>query len=237
MKIIILSKNFLKILLVCCIVMLLLFVYYSKNNIHTFFMQDAKGPIRNGDPQSNKMAITCNIDWGNEVIPKLLEVLEEKNVKITFFVTGRWASNNPELLKLIHAKGHEIENHGYGHKMHSKISEKQNHDEIYKTEEIIKDILGMKPKYFAPPAGDFNNTTLEVAHRLGYKTILWSIDTIDWRQGSTAPIIIDRVMKKPHPGAILLMHPKPATVEALPYIIDKIREEGIDIGSVTDLLE
>ncbi|WZL74894.1 polysaccharide deacetylase family protein [Clostridiaceae bacterium 35-E11] len=237
MKVVIISKNKLIISIGALILMLLVFSYCGKDNINTFLIESPNEPIRNGDPKSNKMAITCNVDWGNEVLSKLLDILEEKNVKITFFITGRWASNNPDLLKLIYAKEHEIGNHAYSHKMHSKINAQQNYDEIYKTEEIIKNILGIDLKYFAPPAGDFSNTTLEVANRLGYKTILWSIDTIDWREDSTAPVIINRVMKKPHQGAILLMHPKPATIEALPYIIDKIRKEGIEIGTVSDLLE
>jgi peptidoglycan/xylan/chitin deacetylase (PgdA/CDA1 family) len=163
--------------------------------------------------------------------------LEKKNIKVTFFISGRWASNNPELLKLIYQKGHEIGNHGYSHKMHSKITEHENYAEIKKTEDAIQEILGIKPKFFAPPAGDCNNITINVARKLGYKTILWNIDTIDWKEGSTAQIIINRVMKKPHGGAILLMHPKEATVEALPDLIDKIEKEGIKIGTVSDLLQ
>ena len=79
--------------------------------------------------------------------------------------------------------------------------------------------------------------TIQVASELGYKVILWSVDTIDWKKGSTKEVIINRVMKKSHKGAILLMHPKPATVEALPEIIEKIQKEGIKICTVSELIE
>ena len=66
--------------------------------------------------------------------------------------------------------------------------------------------------------------------------ILWSADTIDWKEGSTASVIYDRIMKKETDGAIVLMHPKPETVKALPYLIDSIREQGTEPVSLSELL-
>lgn len=236
MKIIIVKKKYV-IVTSLVIVFLLGFLLLNQiNNSITTFVFSGEEPIRHGDTESNKMAFTCNVDWGNEEIPKILDILDENNIKITFFISGRWAKNNPELLKTIYERGHEIGNHGYGHKMHSKIDRQANINEIKTTEEVIQGILAYKTKLFAPPAGDFNETTIEAARELGYKTILWSVDTIDWRQDSTSPVIIERVMKKPHKGAILLMHPKPATVDALPTIIYRIREKGIIIGTVSQLI-
>ncbi|QXM06097.1 polysaccharide deacetylase family protein [Crassaminicella indica] len=234
MKIYIIPKKYFMITLMILLILIIFFLLNIENSISTF--STGEEPIRKGDEHILRMAFTCNVDWGNEEIPKMLDIFEEKGVHITFFVTGRWASANEELLKLIYSKGHEIGNHAYSHKMHSKLNNSQNYNEIKKTEDAIVKAIGVKPKYFAPPAGDYNDTTLKVASELGYKTILWSVDTIDWKDGSTEDIIIQRVMKKPHKGAILLMHPKPATVKALPYIIDKIEEEGIKIGTVSELL-
>lgn len=133
-------------------------------------------------------------------------------------------------------EGHELGNHGYNHKMHSKISREENKREILETEQIIQQITGIRTKLFAPPSGDFNQDTLEVARSLGYKTILWSIDTIDWkREGKD--IILKRVFKNPHNGAFILMHPTKYTVEALPEMIDGLRTRGYDIVTVGELLE
>lgn len=239
MKIYVISKKAFIAIFLTLLILSMSFIIHMMNmeNSNTAFLEEkVEDPIRCGDVNSNKMAFTCNIDWGNEEIPKMLDIFQEEDIKITFFITGRWAANNEQLVKLIHSKGHEIGNHAYSHKMHSKIGEKQNYEEIKKTEDVIVKIIGEKPKYFAPPAGDYSDITLKVAKDLGYETILWSVDTIDWKEGSTRDLITKRVMKKPHKGAILLMHPRPATVEALPHVIDKIKEEKIKIGTVSNLL-
>ncbi|HWQ77366.1 MAG TPA: polysaccharide deacetylase family protein [Anaerovoracaceae bacterium] len=185
--------------------------------------------IRSGLPNSGKLVFSCNVDWGEEVIPDLLKVLKDNNVHITFFVSGRWAENNPDLLKDMYQAGHEIQSHGYGHKLCSQISVETAKEEILKTEKVILDILGVKTNVFAPPSGDYDETTVELCKSLGYKMALWSADTIDWREGSTAEVIIDRVLKKNLNGAVVLMHPKEETVKALPVLIEKIKAQGIDI--------
>lgn len=185
--------------------------------------------VRSGLPNSNQLVFSCNVDWGEDVLPDMLKVLKENNVKITFFVSGRWAENNPDLLKEMFQDGHEIQSHGYSHKLCSQNSVEAIKDEILKTEKVILDILGVKTNVFAPPSGDYDETTVELCRSLGYKMALWSSDTIDWREGSTADVIKDRVLKKRLNGAIVLMHPKEETVKALPDLIAKIRAQKIDI--------
>lgn len=185
--------------------------------------------IRSGLPNSNQLVFACNVDWGEEVIPDMLKIFNDNNVKITFFVTGRWAEQHPDLLKQMYQEGHEIQSHGYSHKLCSQNSVETTQEEILKTEKVILDVLGVKTNVFAPPSGDYDETTIELCRSMGYKMALWSADTIDWREGSTAQVIKDRVMKKRLNGAIVLMHPKEETVKALPDLITKIREKQIDI--------
>jgi peptidoglycan/xylan/chitin deacetylase (PgdA/CDA1 family) len=185
--------------------------------------------IRSGLPNSNQLVFACNVDWGEEVIPDMLRVLKENNVRITFFVTGRWAEQHTDLLKQMYQEGHEIQSHGYSHKLCTQNSVETAKLEILKTEKVILDILGVKTNVFAPPSGDYDETTIELCRSLGYKMALWSADTIDWREGSTAQVIKDRVMKKRLNGAIVLMHPKEETVKALPDLIAKIKEKRIEI--------
>ena len=185
--------------------------------------------IRSGLPNSNQLVFSCNVDWGEEVIPDMLEVLRENDVRITFFITGKWAEQHPDLLKQMARDGHEIQNHGYSHKLCSQNSVETAKEEILKTEKVILDLLGIKTHVFAPPSGDYDETTVELCRSLGYKMALWSTDTIDWREGSTAEVIKNRVLKKRLNGAIVLMHPKPETVKALPDLIEEIRAQKIDI--------
>ncbi len=183
------------------------------------------------------IAFTMNVDWGNEVIPEILAVLKEKNAKITFFVTGRWAKEYPELFQSIIKEGHEIGSHGYHHLNYGSLNQAQNEEEISLAEKEIMKYTATKPIYFAPPSGAYSDATLIAADKLGYKTILWSIDTIDWRQGSTEGVILQRVLeKKQHEGAIVLMHPMPETAKALPQLIDSLREKGVEVGTITNIL-
>lgn len=185
--------------------------------------------IKSGLPNSNQLVFSCNVDWGEEMIPEMLKIFDENNIKITFFVSGRWAENNPDLLKQMYQAGHEIQSHGYSHKLCSQISVDEAKEEILKTEKVILDVLGIKTNVFAPPSGDYDETTVDLCRSLGYKMALWNADTIDWRAGSTKDVIISRIMKKNLNGAIVLMHPKEETVKALPELITKIKEKKIDI--------
>lgn len=185
--------------------------------------------IRNGIAGNQVCTFACNVDWGEEVIPDMLKVFEEKDVKITFFVTGRWAENNKELLKQMYEAGHEIQSHGYSHALCSDVSSEKVTEEIQKTEAAIIDAICIKPNYFAPAAGDYDARTVEICEQLGYRMVLWSSDTIDWREGSYAPVIVKRIISKPLDGAIILMHPKPETLKALPELIEQINTQGYKI--------
>ncbi|QAT42919.1 polysaccharide deacetylase family protein [Aminipila luticellarii] len=185
--------------------------------------------IRNGAQGNNLCTFACNVDWGEDVIPDMLKVFKEKDIQVTFFVTGRWAENHKDLLKQMHDAGHEIQSHGYSHALCSDISSEKVEEEIEKTETAIIDAVCIKPNYFAPAAGDYDARTVEIAEKLGYKVVLWSSDTIDWREGSSAPVIIQRILSKPLDGAIILMHPKPETLKALPELIEQINAQGYRI--------
>lgn len=183
-----------------------------------------------------KTALTMNVDWGEEEIPKILEILKERNIKITFFVSGKWAEKNPKLLRRMYIEGHEIGSHGYGHKLCSKIGPDQIREELTKTEQVMEPLLGgMELTLFAPPSGDYDQRTVDICREMGYKLTLWSADTIDWKEGSTAEVITKRVLKKELDGGIILMHPKPETVKALPQILDGIEEKGLLPGRLYDL--
>lgn len=214
-------------------------VLFNSEQIESVFKHEDKDNlvIRNGDYNSSMTAITCNVDWGNEVIPDMLRIFDEKHVKVTFFVTGRWAKNNPDLLKEMYSRGHEIQNHGYAHKLCKNLSEVQIEEEITKTEKAVYDVLGIKTTLFAPPSGDYDVRAIGICQRLGYRLTLWSADTIDWRQGSTADVIYNRIIKKPLSGGIILMHPKPETVKALPRLIGDIQAKGLKIVPLGEMIK
>lgn len=200
------------------------------NGTISAFVSDVE-PIYKADTQEKVVSLMCNVYWGTEYIEPYLELFKKENIKITFFIGGTWAKSNPELVQKMAQAGHEIANHGYNHKMHSQLTAEKNRQEILYTDNILKEITGSHPSLFAPPSGDFDRQTLNIAAGLGYRTILWSIDTIDWRDKDAA-IIQNRVIKNLHPGAFILLHPTAETLKALPNIIEAARAEGYTFATV-----
>lgn len=192
-------------------------------------------PIRKGNSSRN-VSLMVNVYWGTEYIDSMLNIFEQNNVKTTFFVGGCWVAKNEEVLKKIYQKGHEIGNHGYYHKDHKLISEQRNQEEIEITHRLVKDILGIDMNLFAPPSGSYSETTLKVAKRLGYQTIMWTNDTIDWRDKDKT-LIYNRAVRNISGGTLVLMHPTYATVDALGDIIQTIREKGLFVTPVSQTLQ
>lgn len=235
MKLVIISKKtLLTVLIVLILAIITLVVSVIYNKAEETFNPDV---YYQGNIDDKIIAFACNVDWGNEYIPDMLEILNKNNIKITYFVTGKWAEKNKEILKTIYNDEHEIGNHGYSHMDYDKLSYSQNKEEILKAHNVIKEVLNIESKYFAPPSGAYNDDTLKAAKDLGYKLIMWSIDTIDWKKDSTKDIIIKRVTSKIHNSAIVLMHPTEETVKALPEIIKNLYENGYKIGTISDVMK
>lgn len=191
-------------------------------------------PIYQGSAGEKKIALTCNVVWGEEFVPPMLDILKKNDVKMTFFMGGKWVSDFPELTKQI-AERHELGNHSYSHPHPTFISKQENISQIKRTEEAVYRETGLRTKLYAPPYGEFNKTVLEAAGESGYKTILWSIDTRDW-QRPAPEVIVRRVLDKAHNGAIVLMHPTEPTVKALPTLIAELKKRGYRLTSVSEVI-
>ena len=199
-------------------------------------INDAKGnPIYKGSDDKNAVSIAMNVVWGDEHLDAILNILKENDVKITFFVGGKWAQNSSDMLKRMVAEGHEIGSHSYDHEHFEKLSYTQSVEMIKKAADVIYSICGFAPMLFVPPYGEFNDTTLRASRDLGCKTIMWSLDTIDWR-GDGVTAILNRVKKNCHNGAIILTHPTADTVEALPEIIATVKQGGREFVTVGEMI-
>ena len=192
--------------------------------------------IYSGNPKNNTISLMFNVYMGNEHVENILETLEKHNVKATFFVGGTWVNKNEECFMKIVNSGNEIASHGYWHKDHSKISDEQQINEIKMTEELVKNICGIKMSLFAPPSGAFNKRTAVIADTLGYKTIMWTHDTIDWRD-QDEEVIYNRATKDASSGDLILCHPTECTSKALERIILKYKELGLNVGTVSQNIE
>lgn len=186
-------------------------------------------------PESDKVSLMVNVYWGTEYIEPMLEVFDRHGAKTTFFVGGSWAVKNTETLKKIRDAGHEIGNHGYYHKDHGKLDAAYNRKEIGSTHDAVKDILGVEMTLFAPPSGSFGTKALEVAEELGYRTVMWTRDTIDWRDHDSQKIY-SRAVRDLKGGDLVLMHPTEATLAALDRILTTIEQAGLAVAPVGEVL-
>ena len=191
--------------------------------------------IYQGNTEHNKVCFMINVYWGTEYIEDMLEVFDLYEVKTTFFVGGMWASKNVDVLKEISSRGHEIGNHGYNHKDQDKLTNKQNEDEIMMTHKLINANLGIDMTLFAPPSGAYDDELVEIAMRLNYKTIMWTRDTIDWRD-KDSELVFKRATKNLSNGDLVLMHPTKHTLEALSSILAYAKNNGFEPSTVSEVL-
>ncbi len=191
--------------------------------------------IYNGNRQNKKVSLMFNVYENTQVVNGIVSTLDEYGVKATFFVGGCWADDNGETLKRIVKSGHELANHGYFHKDHKNLDYQINKQEITLTENVVNALCGVKTNLFAPPSGSFSYTTLQVASELGYKVIMWSKDTIDWRD-KDCDLIIKRATTNLTNGDLILMHPKEHTLKALPFIIERCFNGGFNVVTVSENL-
>lgn len=199
----------------------------------TIVSQNGVKAIYRGNEYNKNVSLMINVYWGTEYLEKMLDILKSNNVKVTFFVGGMWATEHEEYLQKFIEQGHEIGNHGYYHKDHDKITRERNEEEIYITHKLVKALTGVEMNLFAPPSGAYNEITLEVANELGYKTIMWSKDTIDWRD-KDSKLILNRAIAKPQNGDLILIHPTYNTAEVLSDIINFYKNNGYNLVTVSE---
>ncbi len=174
----------------------------------------------------NGVSLMFNVYWGTEEVYRILDILDGYEAKATFFLGGSWADDNGDCVKEIAARGQEIGSHGYFHREHDKLNLEGNYSEIKTSVDFLSLISGQKIALFAPPSGAYNENTVTAAERLGLKTVMWTKDTIDWRD-KDAELCFRRATKDVKGGDLILMHPMAHTAEALPEILEYYRANGL----------
>jgi len=169
--------------------------------------------VYKGNPRKPAVGLMINVAWNlGDSLQSMLSVLGAERARGTFFLTGRWAENNFDLIRRIYEEGHELASHGYSDSVvFPDLSAEEMGVSLRKTNEIIFEVTGSYPRYFTPHKGEYNPLTLEVVSRHNMRMLLWTLDTVDWRKPGVEAMT-NRIMAGLSPGAIILMHPTPANL-------------------------
>ena len=193
-------------------------------------------PIYSVETPDKKIAVTFNCAWDSEDIPEILSLLEKYEAKATFFILGQWAKDNPDSVKMIAEAGHEIGTHSNTHPDMAKISAEESMAELSRSCEYIEKAGGGYPKLFRAPSGSYSSELIKTASGMGFMTIQWDVDSRDWKD-KTAGEMVESVTKNVRKGSIVLFHSgKRNTLEALPQILEILKNGGYEFVKISDLV-
>lgn len=199
--------------------------------------------IMQGPSDQRKVALTFDDAPDNHFTLQVLDVLRQYGVKATFFVVGNRAEKYPDILKRILDEGHIIGNHSYDHANLPKLSDEAFHNEINRTQDILRAATGHTVTFIRPPYGNINEEQIKWLASQGMLIVNWNVDSLDWK-GLTAEQIEANVMSHLTPGAIVLQHAAggkdhdlSGTVKALPLIIEELNRQGIEMVTLDKLLD
>ena len=180
-----------------------------------------------------KIAITFDDGPHPSYTEQLLDGLKERGVHATFFVTGEHAKLHPDIIKRMQEEGHLIGNHTYSHIQLTKKNREEFKQELVKTNEIIKEIIGEDVQYVRPPYGSWDKS---FEKELNMFPVLWTIDPLDWCS-SNVSCIVEKIVGKAKEDGIILMHDYYDTsVTAALRAIDRLMEEGYVFVTVEEIL-
>lgn len=192
-----------------------------------------------GDTTRKTLYLTFDNGYENGYTAKVLDILKAKKVPATFFVTGQYIKDQPELLKRMVAEGHIIGNHSWSHPDMTTVSDEKIKGELDKVKQAVTELTGQKEmKYLRPPRGIFSYRSLATSNHMGYTNVFWSIAYKDWdtKDQKGAAYAFAKVTAQLHPGAVILLHSvSKDNYEALAQIIDDARKKGYEFESLDQI--
>lgn len=195
------------------------------------------GVIRTGNADKPAVALLINVDWGTRELVQMLPVLKRRGVRATFFVSGRWADENKELLKTIAGDGHELASHGYDLTVGPLALARAGklRPDLERSVASIEGATGRVVRYWAPHMSELSPDLVRTAADLNLRTVLYSLDTIDWRDSTTPEMILTRTARA-KAGDLILMHPKPTTAAVLERLIQALQARHLQPVTLTELI-
>ena len=204
--------------------------------VYAAFAKKRALPIYSVEREDKTISISFDCAWGVEHTDELLKIMDEQDVKCTFFMVQFWAEKYPETVKEILSRGHEIGTHSATHSHMNKLTATQIEEELETSAALIEKIGGKKVTLFRPPFGEYNDRLVETARGMGLQVVQWDVDSLDWKNLS-AEKIASRVIGKTRSGSIILCHNNGLhTAESLPLIFSALKEKGFEFVPIGDLI-
>ena len=193
-------------------------------------------PIYCVDRSDNLVSISFDAAWGNEDTQQLIDILDQYQVKATFFVVGDWVDKYPESVKALHDAGHEVMNHSNTHAHYNSLSTEEIIADVEACNDKIEAVTGVRPTLIRCPYGEYDDHVIAAIRSIGMEPIQWDVDSLDWKD-LAADEIAQRVTERVKSGSICLFHNAALhTPEALPAILDYMEENGYTVVPISQIL-
>lgn len=227
------------------VVLLLLLAFFLNRYVYRGFGMQVE-LFRSGPKELKVVALTFDDGPDPRFTPLILDILEEYDIKATFFMVGKHAEKYPHIARLVEEAGHEIGNHTYSHANLLQASAYRISNEITRGEEAILNSTGKRPSLLRPPRGLYNPTVKEKAREMGYTIALWSLSSNDWLE--LRPLdITRRILRNVSNGDIILFHDsgdlirseggdRLSTVLSLKPIIEGLKEQDYIFVTITEMM-
>jgi len=198
--------------------------------------------VTRGNGESRAVALTFDDVPDPRYTPQVLDILARHRVRATFFVVGSRAVKYPALVRRMVREGHLVGNHSYSHALFRKSSLYRFQDEINRTDRILTNLSGYRPRFIRPPYGEITPRQVEWSRQHGYIIANWDVDSVDWKQIPSHRVLAN-IRKTLKPGSIILQHAGggygqdlSGSVEALSPLIRMLRSKGYRMVTLDELL-
>ncbi len=192
--------------------------------------------IRNGSCTGKRIALTFDDGPTPGITELVLDVLKQREICATFFMIGNRIAAASNLAQRVLAEGHEIGNHSFTHRKLTLLPESEAKEEIQKTQEVIAEVLHHRAVWFRPPFGVLHQKQAAMAQAMDLRVLLWDVDSTDWAKPGEEKII-ETVLGKTISGSIIMLHDvDQQTVNALPSILDNLRNQGFVFSRISDVI-
>lgn len=214
------------------------YFYFKDTTVLTFGRVESL-PIYRVGTDEKKIAITFDVNWGDDNTNEILKILDKHNAKATFFLIGKWidySEQNVELVKDMDKYGHEIGNHSNLHPGFIGLSRERIIKELEITDSKIYKLTNKRSKLFRFPRGEYDRESVDIVKSLGYIPIQWDVDSVDWKEDGKE-IEYERISKKSREGSIILFHNNTKyTPENLDKFLNEFKNQGYEFVKVSDLI-